>query len=489
MNMKHCILLLFMVSSALLIAPEQKYQESDEINYSWSRTLAEILQLINKKHYQASKLEEAWMKALDAFLSNLDPHSGLLTPLVYKEMMERTSGEFFGIGIVIDNTRKAKDRQLTVVDTIPAGPADKAGVKPLDKIIEIDGVSLAGMSTEQATMKLKGPRNTKVTIKVLREDKPDLLSFTITRDVVQEQNSLSFYIKDQNIYYLMLSMFSENAVRQVEQLLQESTKHKYKGLILDLRNNSGGLLEAVISICGMFINKGSTVVITKSKGDTTGQKYVTNRQPIVTDCLPIFILINNYTASAAEILAGVLKIHSEQQPASDKNKLMVFLVGTKTFGKGSVQEVIPVSNNCAIKLTTSLYYLPNNTTIQGIGIEPDFVIEKTLPLTEQMRWFATNYGHEESFENHIKVTETAQSEKDKNTNEAEKTNENKRWIDRAKEMLQSDNQLRSTIMLINLLHTAQTACPDRICTREKALEFIKQHHVTHEKLMIEPVQL
>ncbi len=185
------------------------------------------------------------------------------------------------IGIVIDNTRKPEDSHLTVIDTIPGGPADKAGVQLMDKIVEIEGEKLAGQSTEEITAKLKGPRNTKVNIKVMRQEGGDLLDFTITRDVIKEQNSLSFHLKDQNIYYLSLSTFSENAVKQVEQLLQSSDKNQYKGLILDLRNNSGGLLNSVVDIAGLFLDKGSIVTTTKDKHNKVLNTYKTTREPIV----------------------------------------------------------------------------------------------------------------------------------------------------------------------------------------------------------------
>jgi len=499
---KHSIFFLIILTSHPILLAKNKVGQKTDVQpfdydkaiFSWSNTFAEVLNLTQKKHYKAENVEIAMQQSIDAFLSNLDPHSGFLGPKTYKQMMESTSGEFFGIGIVIDNTRKPKDRHLTVVDTIPDGPADKSGIKPMDNIIEIDNTPLAGMTTEEATAKLKGARNSKVTVKVMRKDKPDLLSFTITRDVIKEQNSLSFHIKDQNIYYLSLNTFSENAVKQIERLLQEANKEKYKALILDLRNNSGGLLSAVVDICGMFVDKGSTIVITKDKENKPMQRYVTNRKPIANTTVPIFVLINNYTASAAEIFAGVLKIDSEKQAqanAQNQKKLNVFLVGTKTFGKGSVQEVIPVSNDSAIKLTTALYFLPNDTTIQGRGIDPDFMVERTMPLTEQAQWFTKNYGHESSFKNHIKVVnEKGQSAQPAAATKAnpEEASQNS-WEKRAREMLQNDNQLHATIMIANLFQMAQASCPDQVCNRNKAAEFIKKHLISSDQLTIEQVKL
>lgn len=458
----------------------------EEQAFNWSRTFAEVMQLANKKHFKIANLEECMIKAIDAFLSNLDPHSSFLDPKTYKSMLESTSGQFFGIGIVIDNTRKAKDKHLTIVDTIPDGPADKAGLHALDKIIEVDGHQLEGMTTEEATAKIKGPRNTKVHIKVLREGHPDIIPFDVTRDVIKEQNLLGFHIKSHNIYYVSLNMFTENAVKQIEKLLHQSTQKPYKGLILDLRNNSGGLLSAAVNIAGLFLDKGSLVVTTKDKHGKEVERYLTRRNPVANTQMPIFVLINNYTASAAEILAACLKTHSEDHAKAnpDKPRSRVFIVGTNSFGKGSVQEVIPVSNNCAAKITTSLYY-PNKTNIQGEGITPDFVVERTFPPTEQMQWFTKHYGRERALNNYIKP----EGQKDEPKKEEPKKAQPTRWAERAKLMLQTDNQLREAISLINLLCVFESLCPDKVCNRNRAIEQLKASHITHDALDIEEIKL
>jgi len=485
--MKKIMLALLIVGTLHTEPPQSSF---DQTAYLWSRTFAEVMQLANKKHYKIANLEEAMIKAIDAFLSHLDPHSSFLDPKTYKLMLDQTSGQFFGIGIVIDNTRKPKDKYLTIVDTIPGGPSDKAGIKPLDKIIEIDGQPLEGMSTEEATTKLKGQRNTSVHIKVLRENHPDLISFDIVRDVIKEQNSMSFHIKSHNIYYISLNMFTENAVKQIEKLLRQSTQKPYKGLILDLRNNSGGLLSAAIDIASLFLDKGSLVVVTKDKTGKEIERYVTKKDPIANNRLPIFILINNYTASAAEILAACLKTHSDALAKKDprNQKSLVFLVGTNSFGKGSVQEVIPVSNNCAAKITTSLYF-PNNTDIQGEGIKPDFEVERTFPPTEQMQWFTKHYGREKALNNYIKTREQEQEKEAEKQKSNPKQNGPTRWIERAKEMLQTDNQLREAISLINLLNVFQGLCPDKVCNRTKAIAQLKDSHITHDTLDIEEIKL
>ena len=281
-------------------------------------------------------------------------------------------------------------------------------------------------------------------------------------------------------------MFTNTAAKQIEQLLKKSHSGRHKGLILDLRNNSGGLLNSAVDIAGLFLKKNSLVVVTKNKENKELERYTTTRTPLSENNIPIFILINNYTASAAEILAGCLKINSDKT-----NDYLVFLVGTKTFGKGSVQEVIPISNDCAVKITTCLYFLPDNTTIQSIGINPDFYIERTHPPTEQIKWLTKNYGREESLKNHI-VPENLKQSKEKISTKESSANSHKkesRKYDRAKEMLQNDNQLKDCINLINVLHTAQTYTPHLVKTRQNALIYLKKNHICNEKLDIEEINI
>lgn len=463
----------------------------DEVIYNWMRTFAEVLQLTREKHYKITDPQECMVKALDAFLNNLDPHSGFLDPKTYKSIQESTSGEFFGIGIVIDNTRQAKDKFLTVADIIPDGPSDKAGVLPYDKIVEIDGTILEGMTTEQATARLKGERSTKVVVKILREGKTDPLTFTITRDVIKEQSSLCFYIPEYDAYYVSLSTFSDNSVRQIKELLQKSSKKSAKALILDLRNNSGGLLSAAIDIAGLFLDKGSLVVTTKDKMHTEIDRYATISDPIASGSIPLFILINNYTASAGEILAGCLKIHSEEQARQAKGKtqkkLMAFIVGTRSFGKGSVQQVAPVSNECAVKITTALYFLPNDKTVQGIGIEPDFTIDRQFPAPEQVLWFNKNYGRERALQNYIKIYD--EPEEDKEEPEGDDKTKKKSWAERMQKQLSGDNQFKCALTLINIFDTAKHNCPTQVSTREKAIKFLKEAYVTGNKITMEEVKI
>jgi carboxyl-terminal processing protease len=435
----------------------------EEAMFDGMRTFARVLEITEKRHYNIKKPNECITESIRSFLSCLDPHSTYLDSKTYKRMLEMSNGEFFGIGVIIDNTRTDKDKALLVIDTIAEGPADKAGLIPFDKIVEIDDQPLEGRTTDELVTNLKGERNTKVTVKVMREGKQDLLSFTITRDVIQEQQSLCFYMPDQDIYYLSLSIFADNAVKQLESLLKASSHKKFKGLILDLRNNIGGLLEVAVDIMGLFVSNNSLVVSIRDKTNAITNEYLTHREPVMQSDIPIFILINNYTASAAEILAGGLRQHSGTQ-----NGLMIFLVGTPSFGKGSVQEVIPLGNDSALKLTTALYFLPEGNTIQGSGIIPDFEVEPCMPQPEQVQWFKKFYGREKNLTNSI-ASPNAISEKEKKERQ---TSDKKKWIDKAKESLEKDAQVRATITLLNILNFAKRVAPELVSTRVKAVKLI-----------------
>ncbi len=477
------ILALGILASCTVIADKSEKKEVvfDDVVFGWLDTFGTVLKLAKDKHYSISDPEKAMIKAINGFLSTLDPHSSFLDPKTYRIILETTSGEFFGIGIVIDATRKPKDRFLMVLDVIPDGPSEKAGLLPYDKIIEIDGKTLEGMTTEEATAKLRGEKGTTVHIKVLREKKPEPMPFDITRDVVKEQTSLAFYLKDHDIYYLSLTSFTSNAVKQIEKLLKESTKNRCRGLILDLRNNSGGLLNSAVDIASLFLPQKSLVVTTRNKFNKEVDRYETNKPPVANNGLPIFILTNNFTASAAEILAGCLKIHS-----NNDQKMMVFLVGSPTFGKGSVQEIIPVGKNSAAKITTSLYHLPDGSTIQGTGIEPDFKVDKQFPPPEQVAWFKKFYGREQALKDYIKPFGTKEKQSDEKKKPEDKRPKN--WSDRMRKSLAKDNQFLSAITLINLLDKTTKTNPKFVDKRAKAIDYLKSIFAINGKLNMDEIK-
>lgn len=452
--MKYCFLLLLTtIAHATPTFTEDAYDAS---LYNWSRVLSEACHVVKDKYYVKNiDPQAALIESIKAFVA-LDPHSTFLDPKSYKEIIESTSGEFFGIGVVIAH-KHPDDEFLMVVDVISKGPADTAGVKTGDKIIGIDEHILRGISTDEATARLKGARHSCVLVRIMRDGYPEPITLTITRDIIKDQNSICYQFADQNVLYMHLNMFTQTACTQLENLLSKAQKKKYRGIILDLRNNSGGLLNAAVDIAGLFLEKGSLIVSTKDRNGKLLEQYKTTKKPIYTTNTPIFVLINNFTASAAEILAGCLQIYAEQ-----KKSMPIFVVGTKSFGKGSVQEIIPVGNDCAIKLTTALYFMPNDKTIQGIGVIPDIESERMFPPSEHVKWFNETYGSEKALKNSIQA-EVKPKPKEKSAKE------------KKKESIATDSQVRDTLSCINILHYN-----NQWRNRSQAIETIKNILVCKE---------
>lgn len=460
-----------------------KKEEVDynEIIYKWSKPLAETFHHVHEKYYQETDPEKPMQNAINAFVKSLDPHSCAMNPKETESILETTKGELCGIGIIVASTKDADDEFVRVEETLPGGPADTAGIKAEDRIVEIDGQAVKGMPLDEAIAKLKGKRNTQVRVRVQRSDTTRLVPFTITRDIVKEPNALCYHFKDHNIYYLSLNMFTENSVKQVEQLLKKIKNARSKGLIIDLRNNTGGLLTAAIDIAGLFLQKNSPVVVTKGKDQKVIDRYITKNEPITDGKTPVFILVNNYTASAAEILAGTLKVYADKESKNLINPY-IFVVGSKTFGKGSVQEIIPMSHDCALKLTVALYYLPNDETIQGKGIVPDFHIEPKLPPSKEMKWFNKHFGRESALKNTIKVHQEEPKKK-------EKKDPKKSWFEKKKELISSDYLILSTARLIEMLDMSFKAYPEKVKTKKAALRLLTDLYTPEDKACIEEITI
>lgn len=468
-------------------------KEHEAAVHRWLNTASEVITLIEKKSFRKVDISNMMQTMLKAGVASIDAHSTFIPN--FEEVAETTSGKFSGIGVSIIS-KANEDESLLVVDIINDSPAEKAGMLAGDKIVEVAGEKLRGLSSDEVIGKIKGQIGTKVSLKVLRDKKP--LSFDVKRDVIKDQTSYCYHFKDQNIYYFSLKLFSELAPQQIKNLLETANSNNSKGIILDLRSNPGGVLESAVDMAGLFLPKGSTVVLTKdNKNQVTGE-YTTKTDPILKNNLPIVILVNNFTASASEILAGALRHYAAQEGA---NNLSVFLVGTTTFGKGSVQEVIPISNGCALKETTMLYFLPDGTSIQARGVEPDFLVKpKTVPEME-LKWIDEFYGKETSLKHHItageidklkksefpgfaheidKITQKKQAEVDAK-HEKEKDSDGKPAFNKeesAKKRIDDialNIQIQAAVNIISVLDLGKKAYPEEVSTRNKALAFIKKN--------------
>jgi carboxyl-terminal processing protease len=497
--MKKCLtysaLLTLHFSTFLLNSEPQKEPVApinfDQEIFEWSKPLTEAFHLVHTKYYQLTSPAKPMTNAITSFVKSLDPHSAFLDKKAYEDILQSIKGELCGIGILVDNTKESDDEFLRVIDTIPTGPADKVGIKSEDKIIEIDGQPVKGITLEEAIAKLKGKKGTDVQVRIQRSDTVRHMPFTITRDIVKEPNALCYYLKDHNIYYVCLSMFTENSVGQIEKILQKIQQQNSKGVIIDLRNNSGGLLTSVVDIAGLILDKDSLVVITKGRDNKEIERHATTKDPVLSNRkTPIFVLVNNYTASAAEILAGCLQVHSDNEDRK-KNTPMVFTVGTKTFGKGSVQEVIPISNECAIKLTTALYHLPNDVSIQGIGITPDFTIEQKMPPSQETLWFNNTFGRESSLKNAIKLDQkkTNPLAEKLQQKEAVKKDSEKSWQEKKQEMIASDYVILSTVRLLEMFDMAQKVYPEKMNSRKSALTLLQSTYSPKDTVALEEIKI
>lgn len=324
--------------------------------YEEVKIFAEVMSLVKKNYVDEVDTKDMIYGAIKGMLSSLDPHSSFMPPDVYKEMQISTKGEFGGLGIQI----AIKDSVLTIIAPIEDTPAYRAGVKAGDKIYKIEDESTKDMSLHDAVSRLRGPKGKPVTITIVREGLEKPLDITIVRDIIKIKSVKSRVI-DETIGYVKLTQFQERTAVELKKALKDIAKQDINSLILDLRNNPGGLLNVSIDVTSQFLSPGMLVVYIKNKSGDRNEFNTTNGG-VVYD-YPMIVLVNEGSASASEIVAGALQ---------DWDKAVI--LGTSTFGKGSVQTVIPLSDGSGLRLTTARYYTPKDRSIQAKGIEPDIVV-------------------------------------------------------------------------------------------------------------------
>ncbi|MBI5196744.1 MAG: S41 family peptidase [Nitrospirae bacterium] len=329
-------------------------------HYEKLRVFAEVLTLVKKNYVEDVKEDDLIYGAIRGMLNSLDPHSSFMPQDAFKEMQVETKGEFGGLGIQIGT----KDDMITVVAPIEDTPADRAGIKAGDKILKINGESTKGLSMDDAVKKLRGPKGTQVTINIYRMEWAEPKDFTLTRDIIKIRSVKSKVLEDK-IGYIKISQFQEQTASDLGAALKKLEQDDVKSLILDLRNNPGGLLDSSVDVAGQFLPDGKLVVYTKGKNESKKEYHTKNSREHFE--LPMVVLVNEGSASASEIVAGALKDWSR-----------AVIVGATTFGKGSVQTVIPLSDGSGLRLTVARYYTPKGTSIQNTGITPDIVAKPKL---------------------------------------------------------------------------------------------------------------
>ena len=351
--LKNLFLFLFIISFS------KGYAANEDDIYKKIDLFSEVLDKINKEYVDDVNQSEAMDAAINGVLQSLDPYSGYMSPEYFQNMQTETSGEFGGLGIEVGMEHGV----IKVISPIDNSPASKVGVKAGDYIVKIDDIQVQGKSLTEAVDLMRGKVGTDIEITVRRRGEKKALTFIITRDIIKVA-SVKSRIIDEKTGYLRLTSFNENSSDQIKNKIKEFNKNEnIKNYILDLRNNPGGLLSQAIKISDFFLNHGE-IVSTKSKRKYENRKWFAKKGDIL-NANTLIVLINYGSASASEIVAGALQDHKR-----------AILVGESTYGKGSVQSIIPLKNDGAIRLTVSKYYLPSGKSISDVGVTPDIEVSE-----------------------------------------------------------------------------------------------------------------
>lgn len=335
------------------------------------RIMMHVLQLIRQNYVDAEDTGPSRLidHALQGMVSALDPFSSYLKPEEYDDMMESTEGEFGGLGVVVT----MRDGHLTVVSPMEGSPGAEAGLRSGDRIVQIDDRSTQEVGLSEAVHLLKGPPGTDVTITIKRPDSGETRELTITRELIEVPSVKDVQVIEDDIGYLRITQFNEPTADDLRRELEGLLDKDIGALVVDVRNNPGGLLQSAVDVSSLFLPKGKLVVSTEGRTASQKQQYVTSNGSRLPENLPVAIVVNGGSASAAEILAGSLK---------DWGRAV--LVGEKTFGKGSVQNIIQLPDDSALRLTTAKYYTPSRKVIHEQGIEPDIVVTMSDAEQEQL---------------------------------------------------------------------------------------------------------
>lgn len=338
------------------LAKKGSYNQDDK--YKAIDTFMGVLELVENNYVEDVDSQEAIYGAIKGMLEQLDPHSSFMTPEEFTSFQQSTSGSFGGLGITIT----MKNDLLTIMNAIEDTPAWKAGIKGGDVIALIDGEPTTNMTLDEAVKKMRGKVGTKIKLTISRKGADKPIDLTLTRAIIKIESVKSDMI-DKELGYIRLTQFQENSYKEMVNAVRQLTNQGAKGIVLDLRNNGGGLLNEAISIASIFLPINKTVVFTRER-DKQEKHYKTESVNFTNRTIPMVVLVNEWSASASEIIAGAMQ---------DYKRAVV--VGKSTFGKGSVQSIIQLNDGSAVRLTTSRYYTPNGRSIQGVGIKPDVEVE------------------------------------------------------------------------------------------------------------------
>lgn len=379
------------ISTAYSEISDQKRTET----YQQLEILANVLTIVQENYIEDLDPETSIEGAINGMLSSLDPHSSYLTPEDFRELQDQTQGTFSGIGIEVT----IKDGALTIISPIEGSPGDAAGLKANDLIMKIDGVHTSELTSEQAIKKLRGKKGSKITISIFREGWNELHDIEIVRDLISLQSVKGYFITP-GLAYTRISNFQSHTTKDFKKKLISLEKEApLHGLILDLRNNPGGLLNQAVAISDLFLDEG-LIVYTKGRSQEQNMTFNATDTDANYD-FPIIILVNEGTASASEIVSGALQDHKR-----------AIIVGTRSFGKGSVQTIIPLNGGNGIKLTTAKYYTPSGRSIQEKGIAPDVEVYQQSKSDANQKT-SKEIIREENLKNHFANSGNESDETDK----------------------------------------------------------------------------
>ena len=351
------IIIIFLFSFLIL---NKSFAETEKNIYEKIDLFSEVLNKIDKEYVESVNQSDAMDAAINGVLQSLDPYSAYMSPEVFNDMQTETSGKFGGLGIEVGMEHGV----VKVISPIDNSPASRVGVKAGDYIVKINDIQVQGKSLTEAVEIMRGPVGSDIKITVRRRGVKKAIIFKITREIIKIESVKSKYI-DKSVGYLRLTVFNENSGDQIKDKIKEFNKKKdIKGYILDLRNNPGGLLSQAIKIADFFLENGE-IVSTKSRKISENRRWFAKKGDL-TKGKTLIVLINEGSASASEIVAGALKDHKR-----------AILVGENSYGKGSVQSIIPLKNKGAIRLTISKYYLPSGKSISEVGVTPDIEVEES----------------------------------------------------------------------------------------------------------------
>jgi carboxyl-terminal processing protease len=353
-----CVVACVLIIGQLAVRRAQALPDS---SYDQLETFANVLAIVQKNYVEPVSTKDLINGAITGMLASLDPHSAYLTPDLYKDLQIETRGSFGGLGIEIT----IKNGILTVVSPIEDTPAYRAGIKPNDQIIKINNDFTKDMTLTDAVKAMRGPKGSPISLTLHRDGVPELFTVTMKRDVIQIKSVKAHQLPG-GYEYIHLTTFQEHSDEDLESAMSKYEKEHHgqiKGVVLDLRDDPGGLLNQAVRVADDFLD-GGLIVYTQGRRQSQEQKYMSHKKDNFVD-YPMVVLVNGGSASASEIVAGALQDHHR-----------AIIVGTQTFGKGSVQTILPLDDRSALRLTTARYYTPNGRSIQAVGITPDLVVEE-----------------------------------------------------------------------------------------------------------------